>query len=104
MPAKEVRFHDGARSKMVYGLNILADAVKVTLGPKGRNVVLERSFGAPTSCTMTLTLAWGTRASRSAWTTGAGRSAPRALKEISADTSRKVLKRRPIAAIISTRP
>src|SRR4030081_2050870 len=48
MPAKEVRFHEGARSKMVHGLNILADAVKVTLGPKGRNVVLERSFGAPT--------------------------------------------------------
>src|SRR2546421_2101149 len=48
MPAKEVRFHDGARAKMVHGLNILADAVKVTLGPKGRNVVLERSFGAPT--------------------------------------------------------
>src|SRR3990172_3374163 len=48
MPAKEVRFHENARSKMVHGLNILADAVKVTLGPKGRNVVLERSFGAPT--------------------------------------------------------
>jgi len=48
MPAKEVRFHEGARAKMVHGLNILADAVKVTLGPKGRNVVLERSFGAPT--------------------------------------------------------
>src|SRR3979490_1435662 len=48
MPAKEGRFHEGARSKMVHGLNILADAVKVTLGPKGRNVVLERSFGAPT--------------------------------------------------------
>jgi chaperonin GroEL len=48
MPAKEVRFHDSARSKMVHGLNVLADAVKVTLGPKGRNVVLERSFGAPT--------------------------------------------------------
>jgi chaperonin GroEL len=48
MPAKEVRFHEGARSKMVHGLNILADAVKVTLGPKGRNVVLERSFGSPT--------------------------------------------------------
>ncbi|MGQ0547756.1 MAG: chaperonin GroEL, partial [Betaproteobacteria bacterium] len=48
MPAKEVRFHEGARGKMVHGLNILADAVKVTLGPKGRNVVLERSFGAPT--------------------------------------------------------
>ena len=49
MPAKEVRFHEGARSRMVHGLNILADAVKVTLGPKGRNVVLERSFGAPPS-------------------------------------------------------
>src|SRR3989475_5366174 len=48
MPAKEVRFHESARAKMVHGLNILADAVKVTLGPKGRNVVLERSFGAPT--------------------------------------------------------
>jgi len=48
MPAKEVRFHEGARGRMVHGLNILADAVKVTLGPKGRNVVLERSFGAPT--------------------------------------------------------
>ncbi len=48
MPAKEVRFHESARSKMVHGLNVLADAVKVTLGPKGRNVVLERSFGAPT--------------------------------------------------------
>jgi len=39
MPAKEVRFHESARTKMVHGLNILADAVKVTLGPKGRNVV-----------------------------------------------------------------
>ncbi len=48
MPAKEVRFHESARVKMVHGMNILADAVKVTLGPKGRNVVLERSFGAPT--------------------------------------------------------
>src|SRR3981189_940826 len=48
MPAKEVRFHEGARTKMVHGLNVLADAVKVTLGPKGRNVVLERSYGAPT--------------------------------------------------------
>ena len=47
MPAK-VRFPESARARMVHGLNILADAVKVTLGPKGRNVVLERSFGAPT--------------------------------------------------------
>ena len=48
MPAKEVKFGDSARHRMVEGVNILADAVKVTLGPKGRNVVLERSFGAPT--------------------------------------------------------
>ncbi|WP_432723871.1 chaperonin GroEL [Jeongeupia wiesaeckerbachi] len=48
MAAKEVKFGDSARAKMVAGVNILADAVKVTLGPKGRNVVLERSFGAPT--------------------------------------------------------
>jgi len=48
MAAKEVRFHDSARARIVHGANILADAVKVTLGPKGRNVVLERSFGAPT--------------------------------------------------------
>ncbi|MCX7961746.1 MAG: chaperonin GroEL [Burkholderiales bacterium] len=48
MAAKEVRFHESARARMVHGLNILADAVKVTLGPKGRNVVLERSFGSPT--------------------------------------------------------
>ncbi|MGC2164996.1 MAG: chaperonin GroEL [Gallionella sp.] len=48
MAAKDVKFHDSARSKMVVGVNILADAVKVTLGPKGRNVVLDRSYGAPT--------------------------------------------------------
>ena len=48
MAAKEVKFGDSARHKMVNGVNILADAVKVTLGPKGRNVVLERSYGAPT--------------------------------------------------------
>ena len=48
MAAKDVRFGDEVRHKMVNGVNILADAVKVTLGPKGRNVVLERSFGAPT--------------------------------------------------------
>jgi len=48
MAAKEVKFHDSARNKIVAGVNILADAVKVTLGPKGRNVVLERSYGAPT--------------------------------------------------------
>jgi len=48
MASKQVFFHDDARSRMVEGVNILANAVKVTLGPKGRNVVLERSFGAPT--------------------------------------------------------
>ena len=48
MAAKEVKFSENARVRMVNGVNILANAVKVTLGPKGRNVVLERSFGAPT--------------------------------------------------------
>ena len=48
MAAKEVVFGGDARARMVEGVNILANAVKVTLGPKGRNVVLERSFGAPT--------------------------------------------------------
>src|SRR3954447_11622088 len=48
MAAKEVKFRDSARHRIVAGVNVLADAVKVTLGPKGRNVVLERSFGAPT--------------------------------------------------------
>ena len=48
MTAKDVRFHEDARARLVHGLNILADAVKITLGPRGRNVVLERSFGAPT--------------------------------------------------------
>ena len=48
MSAKDVKFGDDARSRMVKGVNILANAVKVTLGPKGRNVVLDKSFGAPT--------------------------------------------------------
>jgi chaperonin GroEL len=48
MAAKEVRFSDDARSRMVRGINVLANAVKATLGPKGRNAVLEKSFGAPT--------------------------------------------------------
>src|ERR1700730_7477343 len=48
MPAKEVRFSDDARQRMFRGVNILANAVKATLGPKGRNAVLEKSFGAPT--------------------------------------------------------
>jgi chaperonin GroEL len=48
MAAKDVRFGDDARSRMVRGVNILANAVKVTLGPKGRNAVLDKSFGAPT--------------------------------------------------------
>jgi chaperonin GroEL len=49
MAAKMVKFGDEARHKMVAGVNILANAVKATLGPKGRNVVLDRSFGAPTT-------------------------------------------------------
>jgi chaperonin GroEL len=48
MSAKDVRFAEDARNRMIKGVNILANAVKVTLGPKGRNVVLEKSFGAPT--------------------------------------------------------
>jgi chaperonin GroEL len=48
MTAKDVKFGDSARTRMLAGVNVLADAVKVTLGPKGRNVVLDKSFGAPT--------------------------------------------------------
>ena len=48
MAAKEIRFSEDARAKMLRGVNVLANAVKATLGPKGRNVVLEKSFGAPT--------------------------------------------------------
>ena len=48
MSAKEVKFSDDARARMLNGVNVLADAVKVTLGPKGRNVILDKSFGAPT--------------------------------------------------------
>ena len=48
MAAKDVRFSDDARARMLKGVNILANAVKATLGPKGRNAVLEKSFGAPT--------------------------------------------------------
>jgi len=47
MAAKDVKFGDSARQKMINGVNILADAVKVTLGPKGRNVVIDKAFGAP---------------------------------------------------------
>ena len=47
MPAKEVRFHADARHRMLKGVNVLADAVKVTLGPRGRNVLLDKAFGAP---------------------------------------------------------
>ena len=48
MPAKQLKFSEDARARMLKGVNTLANAVKVTLGPKGRNVVLEKSFGAPT--------------------------------------------------------
>src|SRR4026209_522640 len=47
MSAKELRFSSDARASILHGVNVLADAVKVTLGPKGRNVVIEKSFGAP---------------------------------------------------------
>ncbi len=47
MPAKDVRFHADARQRMLKGVDILADAVKVTLGPRGRNVMIEKSYGAP---------------------------------------------------------
>ena len=47
MAAKDVRFSADARERMMRGVDILANAVKVTLGPKGRNVILEKSFGAP---------------------------------------------------------
>jgi chaperonin GroEL len=47
MTAKNVIFEDEARSKILEGVDLIADAVKVTLGPKGRNVVLQKSFGAP---------------------------------------------------------
>src|SRR5262245_32922148 len=49
MAAKDVRFHEEAREDLLKGVDIIANAVKVTLGPKGRNVVIQRSFGAPKS-------------------------------------------------------
>ena len=50
---KDVKFSTEARSRLLSGVNILADAVKVTLGPKGRNVVLDKSFGAPRTVSYT---------------------------------------------------
>ena len=47
MAAKDVKFHTDARDRMMKGVNLLTNAVKVTLGPKGRNVLLDKSFGAP---------------------------------------------------------
>jgi chaperonin GroEL len=47
MAAKEVRFYEEAREEILKGVDVIANAVKVTLGPKGRNVVIEKSFGAP---------------------------------------------------------
>jgi len=49
MAAKDVKFAGEARERMLRGVDILANAVKITLGPKGRNVILEKSFGAPRS-------------------------------------------------------
>ena len=48
MPGKEIRFDNNARGAILRGVNTLADAVKVTLGPKGRNVIIDKSWGAPT--------------------------------------------------------
>ncbi len=47
MPAKDIKFHDDARAKLLRGVDVLANTVKVTMGPKGRNVLLDKSFGAP---------------------------------------------------------
>ena len=47
MAAKDIKYGDKAREKMLIGVNTLANAVKITLGPKGRNVLIEKSFGAP---------------------------------------------------------
>ena len=47
MTAKEIKFSSDARTRILNGVNVLADAVKATLGPKGRNVIIEKSFGAP---------------------------------------------------------
>ena len=48
MSAKDLRFGDEARRQMLHGVNLLADAVQVTMGPKGRNVIIDKTFGAPT--------------------------------------------------------
>ena len=47
MPAKDVRFGGDARQRMLRGVDVLAEAVRITLGPKGRNVILDKSYGAP---------------------------------------------------------
>ena len=77
MPAKDVRFHESARHKLLAGVNILADAVKVTLGPKGRNVVLERSFGAPNDLSRTTLRPFGPSVTRTAF---ARMSTPRSMR------------------------
>jgi hypothetical protein len=59
MAAKEVKFETDARTRMLRGVDILANAVKVTLGPKGRNVVLDKSFGAPNDLSSTTFLPFG---------------------------------------------
>ena len=64
MSAKELRFSEDARKQMLRGVNILTDAVKVTLGPKGRNVVLDKSFGAPTVTKDGVSVGQGDRAQR----------------------------------------
>ena len=72
MAAKDVRFSDDARSRMINGINILANAVKVTLGPKGRNVLLDKSFGAPTVTKDGVSVEVGLRADRKLRGDGSG--------------------------------
>ena len=65
--SKEIKFGEDDRNKMLDGVNKLADTVKVTLGPKGRNVVLDKSFGAPPVSYTHLTLPTMTAVCRSRW-------------------------------------
>ena len=63
MSAKEIHYSRGARQRILHGVNMLADAVKVTLGPKGRNVVIEKSYGSPVVTKDGVTGGQGDRAS-----------------------------------------
>ena len=63
MSAKEIHYSRGARQRILHGVNTLADAVKVTLGPKGRNVVIEKSYGAPVVTSDGAAVPWGSNVS-----------------------------------------